>query len=144
GDVECFLPPLQPGVFPVSVPLVFRTRLYEKLHFHLLKLAVTKDEIAHDDLVAERATHLRNPERQFFPHGLLDVAILHKHCPGGLGTQIRERALIFYRSDARLEQEVKLTRFSHGAALSAIGAGIRGELVGTKTMMAIPTLDQRI
>src|SRR5437867_4307946 len=71
--------PLHTQCLPVLEPLHIRSiwgrspRIHEKLHFHLLELASSKDEISRRDLVAKCLADLRDPERDLLTRRLLDV-----------------------------------------------------------------------
>src|SRR5690606_21451481 len=81
--------PLHPFCTPVLEPLhVITVGIHEELHFHLLELPGSEDEIAWSDLVAERLSDLCNSERHFLARGLLHVHEVHEYSLRGFRAQV--------------------------------------------------------
>src|SRR5699024_8665214 len=71
-DAEVGVPPVT-LVDPVRVPSFVFTGFDEVLHFHLLELAGTEDEVARRDLVAEALADLADAERRLLAGGVEHV-----------------------------------------------------------------------
>ena len=61
AHAQCLVP-CQTVFLPVFKPFHLRARLAEELHLHLLELTHTEDELACDNLVAERLADLADAE----------------------------------------------------------------------------------
>src|SRR6476661_6455027 len=77
---------------------MFRVRLYEILHLHLLKLARTQDEVARGDLVAKRLADLRNTKRNLASHRCLYVEKVNEDALRSFWSKIRKRRRIIFNS----------------------------------------------
>ena len=72
------LVPFQTGSLPGLEPVEFRTRLHEELHFHLLELAHTEDELTSYDFVTESLTNLGDTERNLHTTGFLYIQVIYE------------------------------------------------------------------
>src|SRR5436190_2292273 len=86
-DAE-LLVPLAPALDPPLVPLLRLGRRDEELHLHLLELAGAEDEVAGDDLVAERLADLRDSERRLDARELEHVLEVDEDPLRRLGAQV--------------------------------------------------------
>ena len=82
------LVPLHARFLPMGEPFQFRSRLHEKLHFHLLKLTHTEDKLPRDDFVTEGFSYLGDTERQLHAPRLLHIQIVDEYALGSLRTEI--------------------------------------------------------
>ena len=82
------LVPFQSFFAPFLEPLEFGTWLYEILHFHLLELAHTENELTGNNLVAESLTYLCDTKRNLHTTGLLHIEVVDENTLCRFGTQI--------------------------------------------------------
>ena len=125
------------------VPFILRPRFDEKFHLHLFELAVTENEIACDDFIAERAPDLCDPERNFFPHRVLHVAKIHKNSLRGFGTQESHCGIVLHRTDEGFEHGVKRARLGQ-RAIATVRACVALEIGRAKAMVTGFAFDERI
>ncbi len=111
GQAKRPVPVHSPGT-PVGEPLHVGTGLHEELHFHLLELSRTEDEISGSDLVAKRLSDLGDSEWHFLPGRLLHVDEIHIRPLRRLGTQVDDGRGVFDRTHERLEHQVELSRLA--------------------------------
>ena len=105
------LMPFQSGCFPSLEPVEFSTRLYEELHFHLLELTHTENELTRNDLVTESLTDLCDTERNLHAAGLLYIQIVHKDTLGSFRTKINLHCTFRGRTHFGSKHQVELTNF---------------------------------
>ncbi len=103
------LVPCQTPLFPLLEPLEFFAGAYKELHFHLLELAHTEDELACDNLVAEGLAYLCDAEGYAHTAGLLDVEVVDKDALSGLGTQVYGHGTVGGAAHFGAEHQVELT-----------------------------------
>ena len=111
------LVPRQAHLLPVVEPLHLVARTHEELHFHLLKLTHTEDELTGHNLVAERLAYLRDAKWQAHAACLLHVEEVNEYSLCRLGTQIHVHSAVGTGTHLRLEHQVKLAHV--GPVLSA-------------------------
>ncbi|VBB40800.1 putative Predicted transcriptional regulator [uncultured Spirochaetota bacterium] len=119
---------VRPALFsPVIEELVVLPGLYEVLHFHLLELAGTENEVLGDDFVAEGLAYLGDPEGYLHSVGLDDVLVVDVDALGGFGAQVYEPGPVVHGTYVGLEHEVELAGIGQLAA--AIGTFFARQLV---------------
>src|SRR5262249_44653301 len=87
-------PPAVARVAPELVPLRRLVGVDEELELHLLELARAEDVVAGRDLVAERAAHLADAERDLHARRVEHVLEVVEHALRGLGPEIGLRLLV--------------------------------------------------
>ncbi|GIV36493.1 MAG: hypothetical protein KatS3mg032_0872 [Cyclobacteriaceae bacterium] len=100
--------PFQAEFFPVFIPFHFFSGPYKKLHFHLFKLAHTKNKLAGHNFIAESLARLGNAKRYFHSAGFLNVKEVNENTLSGFGPQINFTRFIGQRADFGREHQVKL------------------------------------
>ena len=128
------------------------------LNLHLGTLAVTQNEVARRNLIAEGLTLLSNPERQVGINRIHHVLEVGENPLGGLGTKVSDGSIVADGTDVGLEHHIKLTDFAPvglatggaldpkllelfgGDALGDVGA----KFVSTEAAVAALALYQRI
>ena len=103
--------PVVAVINPVLVPLFVLARLDEELHFHLLELAGTEDEVARGDLVAEGLADVRDAKRRLHARGGHHVLEVNEDALCGFRTQVVQALLIVHRAQEGLEQTGEGLRF---------------------------------
>src|SRR4051794_34024210 len=100
--------PLEAGLLPVFIPFFLCARTDKELHFHLLKLTHTEDELTGYDLVAERLTNLGDTKGYLHACRFLHVEEVNKDTLCGFGAQVN--GISFFGNRAKLcrEHQVKL------------------------------------
>ena len=137
-DTKVLLPdpeaevPAHALVDPVAVPLLRLRGRDEVLHLHLLELERAEDEVPGRDLVPERLSDLRDPERRLAPGDLRDVLEVDEDALRCLGAQVGVEPRLLDRADARLEHEVELARLGEVAEVR-----LAGMLAGTHAALAL-------
>ena len=102
------LVPLHTGLLPLLEVFEFGAWLNEELHFHLLKLAHTEDELTCNNLVTESLTNLSDTERNLHTASLLNVEIVDEDALSSLRTQIYLHCAFRSRTHFGREHEVEL------------------------------------
>jgi hypothetical protein len=150
ADAESHVP-REPLVDPVAEPLARVGRRHEVLHLHLLELERAEDEVAGRDLVPERLSDLRDPERRLAARDLGDVLEVDEDPLGRLGAEVDVDAGLLHRADARLEHQVEAARLRQVAVgrlarlLARLAAArLLVEVIGAKALLARAAVDQRI
>src|SRR2546427_549717 len=150
--------PLHAQCLPVLEPLHIRSirgrgpRIHEKLHFHQLELGSSKYEVPWRDLVAKCLANLRDPEWDLLPRRLLDVEKVDVDPLRSFRTQIDDGRGVLDRTHERLEHQIEQARLAqrplHAARRTLRVGGARRALdarvVGTKALLAVPAIDQRV
>src|SRR5262249_53349441 len=109
------------------------------------ELTGPEDEVARRDLVAERLADLRDTERQLLARRRLHILEVHEDALSGLGPQVRDRRVVLYRADVRLEHQVEASGLGEAVLRAAVGARSRlGQLVGAEALLAVAAVDERI
>ena len=72
------LVPFQASSLPTLEPVKLCTRLHKELHFHLLELAHTEDELAGYNFVTESLTNLGDTERNLHATGFLYIKVIYE------------------------------------------------------------------
>ena len=72
------LVPCQTSLAPVVEPLHLVAGLHKELHFHLLELAHTEDELTSYDFVTESLTNLGDTERNLHTTGFLYIQVIYE------------------------------------------------------------------
>ena len=113
--------PFQTELFPVTEPIHFRAGLDEELHFHLLELTHTEDELTRYNLVTESLAYLCDAERQFHASGLLHVQVVDKNTLCRLRTKVDTHGTIGGGTHLGGEHQVELAHIGP-VACAADGA----------------------
>ena len=104
--------PLQTRFFPILIPLTFCARAYEELHFHLLKLTHTENELTGNNLVTESLTYLCNTKWHFHTRRFLHIQKIHENTLSCFWTQVNLIVIRIIRSNSAklcFKHQVKLT-----------------------------------
>ena len=110
SEAKCLMP-FQTDFFPFLEPVKLCSRFYEELHFHLLELTHTEDELTGNDLVTESLTNLCNTERNFHTPRLLYIQVVYKNTLCSFRTQINFHRAIGRRTHFGREHQIELTNF---------------------------------
>ena len=105
------LMPFQTGFLPNLEPVELSARFYEELHFHLLELAHTEDELARNDFVTESLTDLCDAERNLHTSCLLHVQIVHKNTLSRFRTEVNLHRTFRSGTHFGSEHQVELADF---------------------------------
>ena len=129
---------------PALVPFFIRTGHDEEFDFHLLEFANTEDEILRRDFVAIGLADLRDAERQLAICRIENVLEVDEDALRRFRPEIGDVFIALDRTDGRLEHQVERTWLGEivRAAFGAFFAGI--DLVGAKSFLAFPAIDERI
>ena len=152
-------PPVEPLLDPALVPLLVGAGEDEVLDLHLLELAVTEDEVAGGDLVAERLADLGDAEGELAAGGGEDVIEVDEDALSGLRPQVGDGGAVLHWPDVRLEHQVEHARLGEfAAAIRARHAGdvhgfpvdalrlvrVLHQLVGAEAALAGLAVDHRV
>ena len=101
--------PVKTCLLPIFEEVHLSTRLAEELHFHLLELSHTENELTGNDLISECLTYLCYTERNLHTTCFLHVKILHEDTLSGFRTEINLVISVTCIADLSAEHQVKLT-----------------------------------
>jgi len=90
--------PFGAHVFPVIVPFHFFAWAHKELHFHLLKLAHTEDELARYNFVAEGLANLGNTKRDLHAARFLDIQEINENALCRFWTQVDGTGIARHRT----------------------------------------------
>ena len=100
--------PSHTRLLPFREPIQFSTWLHEELHFHLLELTHTENELASHDFITESLSNLSDTERNLHTTRLLHVQIVYENTLCRFGTQIHFHRRIGRSTHLRREHQVEL------------------------------------
>jgi hypothetical protein len=120
------------------VPLFVSAGLDEELHFHLLELAGTEDEVARGDLIAEGLADLADAEGRLLPCHLNDIGEVHEDALRSFRTQIMQPGFVLDSAQIGLEHHVEVPRLSPLAARAAVRTG---DLLQAGWLATLPRLE---
>ncbi len=123
GNTDTLVPEFA-GFFPVCIPFKLAAGPHKELHFHLLKLPHTKDELACYDFITKCFTGLCNTKRNFHPACFLHIEKVYKNSLGCFWAQVHYivfRIVAGHGTKFRFKHQVKqphirpVTGFAHAA-----------------------------
>ena len=94
----------------------------EELDLHLLEFPAAERVIPRIDLVAERLSDLRDPERQLEPRAVENVAEIDEDPLRGFGAEVGDVRSILNGANVGLEHEIELPRLRNRANLVTLRA----------------------
>ena len=106
-QTQCLVPG-QTRLFPLLEPFHLLAGTDEELHFHLLELAHTEDELPGHDLVAERLADLCDTERNLHAAGFLHIEEIDEDTLGCFGTEIDGAHTAVHIAELGAEHQVEL------------------------------------
>src|SRR5574344_1136582 len=101
--------PFLSSFFPIFKPLKFITRLYEVLHFHLLKLTHTEDKLTSNNLITEGFPYLSNSKRNLHSSSLLNIKVVYKYTLSSFRANINNICILTNRAHLVRKHQIKLT-----------------------------------
>src|ERR1041384_7481959 len=96
---------------PLLMPFFVCTGNHKKFDLHLLEFTSPKREVARRDLVPERLSDLRDPERKLEPHRLQHVIEIDENSLRGFRPEVSHRRLVLEGTHECLEHQIELPRF---------------------------------
>ena len=105
------LVPSQTLFLPLLKPIQLSSGLHEELHFHLLKLTHSENELTCHDLVSKGFSRLRNSEWDLHPSGFLHVQVIDKNSLSGFWPQIHGTCSFCHGTHFSCEHQIELAHF---------------------------------
>ena len=106
------LVPFQAGLLPFLEPFKLIAWTHEELHFHLLELTHTEDELTRNDFVTESLANLCDTKRNAHTSCFLNVKEVHEDALSRFRTQIDAHRTVGSASHLCREHQVELTHLS--------------------------------